>query len=223
MVILVQTISDHYIHILFDDRQAESDRFQPLAAGPAVFINLDLLNQGFHQLPALFLIHQTIKLLKVNQDLIDVVAGDLLGLNGLFLGFGFNESLLLFIDLIIHAVQPVIQVRFAAAIVPVIRIQLLDFFYGLPFDCIGLLQLLFQCFDFLVNGGGVHLHIDLFLHHRCKAGIRDKLRDHLDHSGIQDILPDLFFVIALIAVVVAVAVVASVSSVETRDGEGEKE
>ena len=76
-----------------------------------------------------------------------------------------------------------------------IRIQLFDLFQGLPLHGVGLLQLFLQRLDLLIDGRGVHLHIDLFLHERGKARIRDQFRDDLDHGSIQNLFLYLLFII----------------------------
>ena len=129
MVITVQTIPDRHIYIAVNDRQTEGNRFKPLSAGLPLFVYLDLFDEGLHKLPLLFLVHQLIKLVETDQDLVDVIPGNLFGLKGLLLRPCLYEALLLFVDLVVHPVQTVIQVGLSAVIVTVIRIQLFDLFH----------------------------------------------------------------------------------------------
>ena len=88
MLIIVQTQA----HIFFDDRQLEFDGFQPLAIGLPVLVNLYLGDQRLHELAALGFVHAVIELFKVDEDLIDVVTGELLRLNRLLLGPRCNQQ-----------------------------------------------------------------------------------------------------------------------------------
>lgn len=80
------------IHIFLYDRQPKLDRFQPLPIGLTLRVNLNFRDQFLNQLPFLSVVHLSIELIEVDQDLVDIIAGQLFCLNGLFLGSGCNQQ-----------------------------------------------------------------------------------------------------------------------------------
>lgn len=117
------------------------------------------------------LVHHRIQLFKINQDFVDIVASQLFRFNGLlFDSSGDKLGLNLFYS-IVHLVKPVVKVGFAFNVVSVIWVKGVDFLHQFGFNGIALAQLLFIVGNFLVDGGGVHLHIDLFPHHGCELWI----------------------------------------------------
>ena len=57
-------------------------------------------------------------------------------------------------------------------------------------------KLLFVVCNLLVNGGSIHLHVNLFLHHSSKLRIAHQLYNDLRHGIVQQFFPNLLFVIA---------------------------
>ena len=88
MCIVVQTQT----HILRNDWELELDGLEPLTVGLAFLVNLDFRDQFLNQLPFLSVIHLSIELIEVDQNLVDIIAGQLFCLNGLFLGSGCNQQ-----------------------------------------------------------------------------------------------------------------------------------
>ena len=68
-------------------------------------------------------------------------------------------------------------------------------FYG-----IALAKLFFMCRDLLLNGRGVHLHADLFLHHGGELWIAYQLYNNLCNGAVQQFFIDLFLEVALMPV-----------------------
>ena len=107
--IIVRTIINRNRHTLYN-RQAEGDGLQLLTIRLLLGIYLYFLNKCFHQLTPFLLTHQVIEFIKVNQTLVDVVASDFICLDGFLFSPYLDQHLLLFIYLIIHPVQSVIQI-----------------------------------------------------------------------------------------------------------------
>ena len=91
-----------------------------------VMVDLHLVDQNFHQSAAFRLGHGGIKLVKANQDLIDVVACDFVGFNGLLLCPGIHQSIFHLFGFIVHLIKAVVKVRFSGDKVPVVRVKAVD-------------------------------------------------------------------------------------------------
>lgn len=112
--------------VMVDDGQLEPDGLQPLSIRLAFRVDLHLVDQNFHQSAAFRLGHGGIKLVKANQDLIDVVACDFVGFNGLLLCPGIHQSIFHLFDFIVHLIKAVVKVRFSGDKVPVVRVKAVD-------------------------------------------------------------------------------------------------
>ena len=112
--------------VMVDDGQLEPDGLQPLSIRLAFRVDLHLVDQNFHQSAAFRLGHGGIKLVKANQDLIDVVACDFVGFNGLLLCPGIHQSIFHLFDFIVHLIKAVVKVRFSGDKVPVVRGKAVD-------------------------------------------------------------------------------------------------
>ena len=121
-ILIVQT----QFKVMVDDRQLEPDGLQPLSVGLAFRIDLHLIDQNFHQSAAFRLGHGGIELVEANQDLIDVVACDFVGFNGLLLCPGIHQSIFHLLDFIVHLIKAVVKVRFSGDKVPVVRVKAVD-------------------------------------------------------------------------------------------------
>ena len=124
MCIVVQTQT----HILRNDWELELDGLEPLTVGLAFLVNLDFRDQFLNQLPFLSVIHLSIELIEVDQNLLDIIAGQLFCLNGLFLGSVCNQQRFQFFNLIIHPIEPIIKIRFPSAVMTVVWVKRVDFF-----------------------------------------------------------------------------------------------
>ena len=98
------------IHIFLDDRQPKPNGFQPLAIGLTLRVDLNFRDQFLNQLPFLSVIHLSIELIEVDQNLVDIITSQLFCLNSLFLGSGCNQQRFQFFNLIIHPIEPIIKV-----------------------------------------------------------------------------------------------------------------
>ena len=114
-----------------------------------------------HQLFAFDRIHHIVELFKADENLVNVVAGDFVCFDGLFLGTSRHKLILGTLDFIVHLVEPFVKVGFAHDVVPVIRVKGVDFIHEFGFDGVILAQLLFGGCDFLFNGSGVYFAVDL--------------------------------------------------------------
>lgn len=121
-ILIVQT----QFKVMVDDGQLEPDGLQPLSIRLAFRVDLHLVDQNFHQSAAFRLGHGGIKLVKANQDLIDVVACDFVGFNGLLLCPGIHQSIFHLFDFIVHLIKAVVKVRFSGDKVPVVRVKAVD-------------------------------------------------------------------------------------------------
>ena len=121
-ILIVQT----QFKVMVDDGQLEPDGLQPLSIRLAFRADLQLVDQNFHQSAAFRLGHGGIKLVKANQDLIDVVACDFVGFNGLLLCPGIHQSIFHLFDFIVHLIKAVVKVRFSGDKVPVVRVKAVD-------------------------------------------------------------------------------------------------
>ena len=106
-ILIVQT----QFKVMVDDGQLEPDGLQPLSIRLAFRADLHLVDQNFHQSAAFRLGHGGIKLVKANQDLIDVVACDFVGFNGLLLCPGIHQSIFHLFDFIVHLIKAVVRVK----------------------------------------------------------------------------------------------------------------
>ena len=106
-ILIVQT----QFKVMVDDGQLEPDGLQPLSIRLAFRVDLHLVDQNFHQSAAFRLGHGGIKLVKANQDLIDVVACDFVGFNGLLLCPGIHQSIFHLFDFIVHLIKAVVRVK----------------------------------------------------------------------------------------------------------------
>ena len=106
-ILIVQT----QFKVMVDDGQLEPDGLQPLSIRLAFRVDLHLVDQNFHQSSAFRLGHGGIKLVKANQDLIDVVACDFVGFNGLLLCPGIHQSIFHLFDFIVHLIKAVVRVK----------------------------------------------------------------------------------------------------------------
>ena len=89
-ILIVQT----QFKVMVDDGQLEPDGLQPLSIRLAFRLG-----------------HGGIKLVKANQDLIDVVACDFVGFNGLLLCPGIHQSIFHLFDFIVHLIKAVVRVK----------------------------------------------------------------------------------------------------------------
>lgn len=121
-ILIVQT----QFKVMVDDGQLEPDGLQPLSIRLAFRVDLHLVDQNFHQSAAFRLGHGGIKLVKANQDLIDVVACDFVGFNGLLLCPGIHQFIFHLFDFIVHLIKAVVKVRFSGDKVPVVRVKAVD-------------------------------------------------------------------------------------------------
>ena len=112
--------------VMVDDGQLEPDGLQPLSIRLAFRVNPHLIDQNLHQSAAFRLGHGGIKLVKANQDLIDVVACDFVGFNGLLLCPGIHQFIFHLFDFIVHLIKAVVKVRFSGDKVPVVRVKAVD-------------------------------------------------------------------------------------------------
>ena len=160
-------------------------------------VNLNFRDQHLDQLPPLRLIHHAVQFFKIDQHFIDIVAGQLFRFNGLLFGSGCDQQRFRILDLIIHLVEPIIKVCLAPDIVPVVRVERIDLLRQLRLDGIMLAQLLLAIGNLLVNGGGIHFHVDFFLHHSRKLRIAHQPYNDFRHGIVQQFFPNLLFVIAL--------------------------
>ena len=196
MRIIVQTQA----HIFRNDWELELDGLEPLSVGLPFLIDLDFGKQRFHELPLFLIVHDGIELIKVNQHLVDVVACQLFRLNRHLLGSSSNELVFCILDLIIHLVEPVIKVCFAFDVVPIVRVEGIDLLHQPCLYGIALAKLLFMGCDLLLNGRGIHLHVDLFLHHGGKFRITYQLDDNLRNGAVQQFFVDLLLEVAFMPV-----------------------
>ena len=195
MRIIVQTQA----HIFRNDWELELDGLEPLTVGLPFLINLDFGKQRFHKLPLFLIVHDGIELIKVNQHLVDVVARQLFRLNRHLLGSGSNELVFRILDFIIHLVKPVIKVCLAFHVVLIIRVEGINLLHQSCLYGITLPKLLFMGCDLLLNGRGIHLHADLFLHHGGELRIAYQLDDDLCHGTVQQFFVDLLFIVAFMS------------------------
>ena len=121
-ILIVQT----QFKVMVDDGQLEPDGLQPLSVRLAFRVDLHLINQNLHQSAAFRLGHGGIKLVEANQDLIDVVACDFIGFNGLLLCPGIHQSIFRLFDFIVHLIKAVVKVGFSGDKVPVVRVKAVD-------------------------------------------------------------------------------------------------
>mgnify|MGYP000212572454 CR=1 FL=1 len=56
-------------HIFLHNRKLDFHRFKPLTVLLTILVNMDFGEQGFHKLSSLRLIHNSVQLFKINQDL----------------------------------------------------------------------------------------------------------------------------------------------------------
>ena len=145
--------------VMVDDGQLEPDGLQPLSIRLAFRVDLHLVDQNFHQSAAFRLGHGGIKLVKANQDLIDVVACDFVGFNGLLLCPGIHQSIFHLFGFIVHLIKAVVKVGFSGDKVPVVRVKAVDLLHKPGFCGVVLPQLLLIGGDLLLNGSGIYLHV----------------------------------------------------------------
>lgn len=195
MTSIVQT----QIRAIFDDRQSEFDGLEPLAVGLTLRVDMDFGNQVLHQLFAFDRIHNVVELLKAEQNLVNIVAGDFVCFDGLFLGTSRHKLILGTLDFIVHLVEPFVKVGFAHDVVPVIRVKGVDFIHEFGFDGVILAQLLFGGCDFLFNGSGVYFAVDFRLHQRSKLRVADQLDDDFHYGIVQNFFLNLLGKIAFLS------------------------
>ena len=196
MCIIVQTQT----HIFRNDWKPEFDGLEPLTIRLPFLINPNFGKQRFHELPLFLIVHDGIELIKVNQHLVDVVACQLFRLNCHLLGSGGNELVFCILDLIIHLVKPVIKVCFAFDVVFVVRVEGINFIHQPSLYGIALAKLLFMRRNLLLNGRGIHLHTDLFLHHSGELRIAYQLYNNLRNGAVQQLFIDLLLEVAFMSV-----------------------
>ena len=145
--------------VMVDDGQLEPDGLQPLSIRLAFRADLHLVDQNFHQSAAFRLGHGGIKLVKANQDLIDVVTCDFVSFNGLLLCPDIHQSIFHLFDFIVHLIKAVVKVGFSGDKVPVVRVKAVDLLHKPGFCGVVLPQLLLIGGDLLLNGSGIYLHV----------------------------------------------------------------
>ena len=91
------------------------------------------------------------------------------------------------LDFIIHLVKPVIKVCLAFHVVLIIRFEGINLLHQSCLYGITLPKLLFMRRDLLLNGRGIHLYADLFLHHGGELRITYQLYDNLYNSAVQQL------------------------------------
>ena len=78
----------------------------------------------------------------------------------------------------------------------IVRVERINFIHQPHFYGITLAKLLFMRRDLLLNGRGIHLHADLFLHHGGELRIAYQLYDNLSNGAVQQFFIDLFLEVA---------------------------
>lgn len=106
MTFIVQT----QIDIVFNDWQSEFDGFEPLTVGLTLWVDLNFRDQMFHQLFTFKGIHNIVELFKADENLVNVVAGNLIRFDSLFLGTSRHKLILGTLDFIVHLVKPFVKV-----------------------------------------------------------------------------------------------------------------
>ena len=154
-ILIVQT----QFKVMVDDGQLEPDGLQPLSIRLAFRVNPHLIDQNLHQSAAFRLGHGGIELVEANQDLIDVVACDFVGFNGLLLCPGIHQFIFHLFDFIVHLIKAVVKVGFSGDKVPVVRVKAADLLHKPGFCGVVLPQLLLIGGDLLLNGSSIHLHV----------------------------------------------------------------
>ena len=144
-ILIVQT----QFKVMVDDGQLEPDGLQPLSIRLAFRVDLHLIDQNLHQSAAFRLGHGGIELIEANQDLIDVVACDFVGFNGLLLCPGIHQPIFNLFDFIVHLIKAVVKVGFPGDKVAVIRVKAVDLLHKPGFCGVVLPQLLLIGGDFL--------------------------------------------------------------------------
>lgn len=67
--IILRIIVQTHFKVFFDDWKLKFDGFQPLSVGFALLVYLNLVDKGLNELPLFSLIHNSIQLIKINQNL----------------------------------------------------------------------------------------------------------------------------------------------------------
>lgn len=82
----------------------------------------------------------------------------------------------------------------------IVRVEGIDLIHQPYLYGIALAKLLFMCRDLLLNGRGIHLHADFFLHHGGELWIAYQLYNNLRNSAVQQFFIDLLLEVTLMPV-----------------------